>query len=143
MKNYITIFLIVCMTFMHSACSDELDLAPQNSITEELALTDTESIQSILVGAYDRLTDDDLYGGWFQMTSDLLGTNNDVNWAGTFTEPGDMWNKVMTTSNAQVEVTWTEAYKAINVANIILDNLDVIDDEDEKTRIEGEAKFIL
>ena len=142
MKTYITILMIGCMTFIHSACSSELDLAPRNSITEDLALTDTESIQSILVGAYDRLADDDLYGGWFQMTSDLLGTNNDVNWAGTFAEPGDMWNKVMTSNNFQVEVTWTEAYKAINVANIILANLDIIDDDDERARIEGEAKFI-
>lgn len=139
MKRYIAILIT---SLLISSCADELNLEPQNSITEDLALADADALQSVLVGAYDRMTDDDLYGGWFQMTSDLLGTNNDVNWAGTFTEPGDMWNKVMTSNNAQVEVTWTEGYEAINTTNIILAHLDVVEDDDERARMEGEAKFI-
>lgn len=142
MKNLKISILIAGMVFLQAACSDDLELAPQNSVTEEVALDSEEGVQSLLVGAYDRLADDDVLGGWIQMASDLIGTNNDVNWAGTFTDPGDMWNKNMTANNGQAEVTWTEAYETINVTNIILAHLDIVTDPDERARIEGEAKFI-
>jgi hypothetical protein len=141
MKKYNVLIVAACMALL-VGCASELDIEPKDSVTEEVALDSEEAIQSLLVGAYDRMADDDLYGGWFQMTSDLLGTNDDITWSGTFSDPRDIWNKTITTSNAQAEVTWTEAYEAINVANIILANLSVITDEDERARIEGEAKFI-
>jgi hypothetical protein len=142
MKRYNNLIAIACIVFSLIGCANELDIEPQDSVTEEIALDSEEAVQSLLVGAYDRMADDDLYGGWFQMTSDLLGTNNDITWSGTFQEPRDIWNKTITTNNAQAEVTWTEAYEAINVTNIILANLSVVSDEDERNRIEGEAKFI-
>jgi hypothetical protein len=142
MKTYKILFLFTYLALLQTRCADELDINPQNNVTEDVALENEEAVQSLLVGAYDLLGDDDLYGGWIQMTSDLLGTNNDINWLGTFTDPGQIWDKTITSANAQVEVTWTEAYETINVANTILDNLDVVTDEDERARIEGEAKFI-
>lgn len=123
-------------------CSQELDIEPNDSVTEDKAVDSEEAIQSLLVGAYDRMADDDVYGGWIQMTSDLLGTNYDITWNGTFSDPDDIWQKVIASSNGQAEVTWTEAYETINITNIILANLSIVSDADEKNRIEGEAKFI-
>lgn len=142
MKRYNNLIAITCIVFSFVGCASELDIEPKDSVTEDLALDSEESVQSLLVGAYDRMADDDLYGGWFQMTSDLLGTNNDINWSGTFQEPRDYWNKTITVNNSQAEETWTEAYEAINVTNVILANLSVVTDEDNRSRIEGEAKFI-
>ncbi|MBT1705221.1 RagB/SusD family nutrient uptake outer membrane protein [Chryseosolibacter indicus] len=141
MNTYKIFFLFACIVLLQVRCADELKIEPQTDVTEEVALDNEEAVQSLLVGAYDLLGDDDVYGGWIQMTSDLLGTNNDINWGGTFTDPDDLWLKVTTSANGQVEVTWTETYEVINVANTILANLGVVAD-DERARIEGEAKFI-
>jgi starch-binding outer membrane protein, SusD/RagB family len=142
MKTYKILFFFSCLVFLSVRCANELEIQPQTTVTQEVAIEDEEGVQSLLIGAYDLMGDDDVYGGWIQMTSDLLGTDNDINWAGTFSEPGDIWSKFITTNNGQVEVTWTEAYEVINVTNTILANLDVVTDEDERARIEGEAKFI-
>lgn len=131
-----------CLAAAITSCSDYLDIDPIDNISEEAAITDTESIQALLVGAYDRMSDNDVYGGWFQMTADLLGTDGDVNWNGTFVDPREIWSKGMTAANARASATWIEAYETINVANTVLANLDVVDDQDERDRIEGEAKFI-
>jgi starch-binding outer membrane protein, SusD/RagB family len=136
--NKIYRFLTVLL-FIVVATSCDLDIKPVDSITEEDAITDAASVQALLVGAYDRLSDDDLYGGWIQMNSDLLGTNFDLTWGGTFFDPRDIWQKVMTANNGQAEQTWTEAYETINVTNIILANLDIADND---PIIEGEARFI-
>ncbi|HEY9045709.1 MAG TPA: RagB/SusD family nutrient uptake outer membrane protein [Ohtaekwangia sp.] len=142
MKKNNILLTLSCIVLIVAGCSQELDIKPKDSVTEDQALDSPEAIQSLLVGAYDRMADDDVYGGWIQMTSDLLGTNFDITWNGTFSDPGDIWSKAMTSNNGQAEVTWTETYEAINVTNIVLANLDVVTDEDEKSRIEGEAKFI-
>ncbi|MDH4058180.1 MAG: RagB/SusD family nutrient uptake outer membrane protein [Cyclobacteriaceae bacterium] len=133
-NKFFTILLAV--TFITSC---DLDIKPVDSVVEEDALTDAASVQALLVGAYDRLSDENLYGGWIQMNSDLLGTNLDITWGGTFSEPDDIWQKVITVNNAQVELTWSKAYEAINVANIVLANLNLADNDPV---IEGEAKFI-
>jgi tetratricopeptide (TPR) repeat protein len=141
-KNYIIIFLMTCLVFLYAACSNELNIDPQNSTLADNAVTDAASVQSLLVAAYDAMGDDDLYGGWFQMTSDLLGTDGDISWNGTFTDPGDIYQKVITSRNGQAEATWGAAYYAINLTNLILENLDLISNAADKERIEGEAKFI-
>ncbi len=130
-------FAILFFTMLFMSC--ELDIKPVDSVVEDVALTDAASVKSLLIGGYDRLSDNDLYGGWFQMNSDLLGSNYDVSWGGTFFDPRDIWQKVMTSLNGQAETTWTEAYKTINVVNTVLANLEKADND---PIVEGEAKFI-
>jgi len=130
-------FIALSFTLILVSC--DLDIKPVDSVVPEDAITDAASVQALLVGGYDALSDDDLYGGWIQMTSDLLGTNFDLNWGGTFFDPRDIWQKVMTANNGQAEATWTDGYEAINIANTVLANLDKAGND---PMIEGEAKFI-
>ena len=45
--------------------------------------------------------------------------------------------------NGFIELLWTNHYATINQANLVLDNLDVVEsDEVERDRIEGEARFL-
>lgn len=137
MKSINKIISILFFIVLFTAC--DLDIKPVDSVVESDALTDEASVRALLVGAYDRLSDNDLYGGWYQMNSDLLGTNYDITWGGTFFDPRDIWQKVMTSVNGQAEATWTESYEAINVANTVLANLDKAGND---PGIEGEARFI-
>ena len=132
---------LVTLAFLFVRCDSELDIQPENVVVEEQALGSSEAIQGLVVGAYDQLSDNDLYGGWMQMTADLLGTNGDIRWAGTFLDPDEIYQKNMTAFNAQAEATWTEAYEAINICNTILDNLETVD-EGSRSQVEGDARFI-
>ena len=142
MKNLFIVCPLITLGVISTACNDELNVEPQNAVSEEVARNSPQYLEALVVGAYDRLADDDLYGGWIQMTADLLGTNNDLRWAGTFFDPRAMYRKEVEANNAQVEVTWTEAYEAINVCNEVLANLDRETDEALRAKYEGEAKFI-
>lgn len=130
--------VITFMLGLSTSC--DLDIKPVDSVIEDDALNDAKGLQALLIGAYDRLSDDDLYGGWIQMTSDLLGSNNDINWGGTFFDPRDMWRKEVTAFNAQLAATWTEAYETINVTNKVLSRLDLVGGPGGPE--EGGAKFI-
>ncbi|SDL12680.1 SusD family protein [Catalinimonas alkaloidigena] len=124
-----------------TGCGDKLNIEPQQSIDEGEALSTSENVQAVLVGAYDALGDGDLYGGQLMKDTDLLADDGEVFWSGTYIQPREFYVKSIQTNNANVESTYLAAYVAINIANNVLSALDVVD-EAERDRVEGEALFI-
>lgn len=124
-----------------TACSDQLNLEPFQSVSEEVALSSDATVKAVLVGAYDQLGDGDLYGGNNQRDGDLLGSNGEVLWVGTFNSPDEIARKQITTGNADAESTWIESYEAINIVNNVLSALAVVN-ADDRAQIEGESRFI-
>ena len=125
-----------------ASCSDELEPEPAQSISENVALSNPENIQAVLIGAYDELGVDDLFGGETLRNSELLAATDELLWAGTFNAPREMFNKNMNAVNGDASEVWLEGYQTINIANNILSALDVFTDQAEANRVEGEAKFI-
>lgn len=125
-----------------ASCSDELEPEPAQSISENVALSSPENIQAVLIGAYDELGVDDLFGGETLRNSELLAATDELLWAGTFNAPREMFNKNMNAVNNDAAEVWLEGYQTINITNNILSALDVFTDQSEADRVEGEAKFI-
>ena len=71
----------------------------------------------------------------------MLGANGEVRWEGTFNQPREIFNKSIFVNNSFVEGTWAAAYRAINVANNVLNALDVVNEAD-RDRVKGEALFL-
>lgn len=143
MKSYINrISLFVAALFITISCDDQLEILPEQSIKDNLALSSPENVQGVLVGAYDEVGVDDLFGGETQRNSELLADNGELLWAGTFNAPREMFNKAMQVVNADAREVWLEGYQTINMTNNILSALDVFTDANEAARVEGEAKFI-
>ncbi len=135
---------LILMVFIISSCDGLLNVDPQQSIDSEIALNTSDNVESVLIGAYDALSDDDLFGGEILYEPDLLAddnVNNEVQWTGTFEEPEQIWRKDIQIENAQVSQTWDAAYNAINLTNTVISALDVVN-EDIRGRVEGEARFI-
>ena len=63
-------------------------------------------------------------------------------WRGTFTSFQQVGRKTMNRDNGEAASLWTNAYLAINTANIVLDNLTVVTDADQKNQFEGEALWV-
>lgn len=135
--------LVAAGALAFTGCDGLLDLEPRQSITEERALETPQNVTGALVGAYDRVSDGDLYGGQLLMGPDLLAADNgEVVWTGTFAQPREFWSKSLLVDNSFVEDTWEDAYEVINIANNVLSALDVFEDADERDQIEGHARFL-
>lgn len=141
MKKQIYISTLCLGLMLSVACSDQLELQPAQSISQDLALENEDNILAVLIGAYDALSTGDLYGGSILRNSELLGGDDEVQWVGTFSGPREIFNKAILVNNSDVEEMWLDSYTVINICNNILDALDKIS-EDEKGRVEGEALFI-
>lgn len=124
-----------------TACEGELELQPAQDISEDIALDSDGNVKAVLVGAYDEMTVDDVFGGNALRNSELLGGDGEVRWVGTFEGPGDIFNKAMIAGNQDAQELWLESYQAINITNNVLSGLAVVD-EDDRATVEGEALFI-
>lgn len=140
--RFFSALMAVAVVLAATGCDSLLDLEPQQSISEDRALETPQNVEAALGGAYDAISDADLYGGQYMMSPDLLADDGEVNWTGTFSQPAEFWNKNLTVDNSFVQTQWTDAYDAINIANNVLSALDVFEDEDRRRRVEGEARFI-
>lgn len=139
LKIYISALAVALIMFQ--GCDGVLDVEPQQSVDSEDAVTTAEDVNSVLVGAYDAMGDGDLYGGWIQMTGDLLASEGNMSFVGTFFGPREIANKNQLYDNGQLTSTWIDAYNTINITNNVLANLDLLD-ASETARVEGEAKLI-
>jgi tetratricopeptide (TPR) repeat protein len=141
MKKYIyTIAIAVLLSL--GACNKQLDIKPTGTIDQTLAIRTSKDVQSTLVGTYNRMGNADLYGGGVFYEPDLLATQEIIDWNGTFQNLTEMVNQRMVNSNSSAEDTWLAAYVAINQTNNVLANLKLATNDDEKSRWEGEAKFL-
>ncbi|WP_335964723.1 RagB/SusD family nutrient uptake outer membrane protein [Galbibacter sp. PAP.153] len=140
--TYINRIILSLLTIVLISCADNLNLEPEQSLTPDAATGNEKNIQNILTGAYDLAGQGELYGGQIYLISELLANDGEIFWGGTFSQPGEFNRKRITTTNSFVADLWIEGYETINQANIVLDNLNVVTEDSDKNRMEGEAKFI-
>jgi starch-binding outer membrane protein, SusD/RagB family len=141
MKKILIYTLLTLTSVCWIGCGGQLDVEPANSIDESTALKTSADVEALLVGAYDALSDIDVYGGNIQMDAELLGDDGELFWDGTFVAPGEIWAKSMLITNNQAELTWLDSYRTINICNTVLANLATVT-ADRIERVEGEARFI-
>jgi len=124
-----------------SACDNKLDVAPTQTIDENVALSTSQDVKVTLTGAYDGLAGGNLYGGAFQFTGELLGDDREFVFGGTFASLDEIWRKTVTPGNAQTNPTWLNAYATINRTNNVLSALSIVAEAD-RGQVEAEARFI-
>jgi len=149
-KIYVKYMIVVLLTgFMFTSCDKYLDIEPRQQISAETAINTGEDVQLLLISAYEGIKgtfgtneSGELWGGGFNFASELLATTGDVSWVGSFEEQREYNRKAITTTNLMVRDDWIRGYEVINITNTVLGVLDVVEDADQRQRIEGEAKAI-
>ncbi len=150
MKKYIfrVIILINSGIFIVTGCQDNLEIAPAQNLTPDKALSSESDLVGVLIGAYDGLQRTSLYGGDIQMYSDIWANRYYLRFRGTFPSLLQIAS-VTTTSNFIipnndfVTNTWYNAYRTINICNVVLENLNLSNGDLRPTEsVEGEALFI-
>lgn len=138
-NKFLGCLLIVAASF--SACTKGLEKDPFASIPSEKALLTSSDVEAALVGAYNRLGDNSVYGGDMFVYSELMGDNDEISWSGTYQGMTQIFNKNIPVDNDFVEETWLTSYTTINTVNNVLNATDSVL-ELKRNRVEGEAKFI-
>ncbi len=139
MKSYIKVWILI--SIIGFSCGKQLDLLPQEDVDESVVLTSDANVKRALNGAYDGMSSEYLYGGNILLYAELLGSDEELRWAGTYNQPDEIWLKDILPTNSFITNTWLDAYEVINIANNILSAIDIVNEAD-RDRIKGEALFI-
>jgi hypothetical protein len=142
---------ILILTVVLGACAGELDLKPQQSLDESVAMSNDSNIKKALLGAYDGLSGynanlaapqfGSLWGGDTFLYSELLASDGEISWVGTFNQPREVFGKKMLTNNSYIRNNWTGGYYTINICNNIIESIANVLPADQN-RVRGEALFI-
>ncbi len=142
---------ILILAVVLASCADQLDLKPQQSLAETVAMNSDANIKKALLGAYDGLGGYNAnlaapnfgngFGGNAFLFSELLAADGEISWVGTFNQPREVAGKKILTNNTYVRNEWTGGYYTINICNNILESIDKVLTADQD-RVKGEALFI-
>lgn len=128
------------------ACNKKLDVSPRQSVDATVAIQTSSDLEAAVVGMYSLMGGGSLYGTDLLMNPEIQAsffpnTEQYCSWRGTFTGPQQVARKTMNRDNGVAAAFWTAGYRAINSANLVLENLAVAD-ADVKDQYEGEARFV-
>ena len=139
MKN---IFLILTSLFFCYSCAELDELAPNNAIPTQQAITDLASANAALNGVYDQLQAND-FDRWLALPQFF---SDEAEATGTFPSRLEFGNLNVTTSNTTMAAVFTDLYENINRANNVITLVPAVDDEnfstEDRTDIVAQAKFI-
>ncbi len=141
-KN-ITAALLISAALFTTACNKQIELIDPQGLPPAEAIANEANINKTLQGGYDAMSSSNMYGGNAQMFADLAASDGELSWVGTFNTYREVWGKSLLTTNPLMANTWTAGYRAINIANLVLANVDkVTSSAAAKDRVKGEALFI-
>lgn len=132
--------IVVLMTILMLSCSEEfLELNPQQSVANDLALTNLDDFKSSITAVYDYLSSSDYYGRYFILVPDVMSDdvkqNSQANRAKEFAEYD------ANVSDPIAREMWERMYEAINATNTLINSDVTVPDGvvDQRDHIIGEA----
>ncbi|HSV75942.1 MAG TPA: RagB/SusD family nutrient uptake outer membrane protein [Bacteroidales bacterium] len=142
-KNKILLLLVATAFMVNVSCTEWLETEPRHAIDGEIALNDMAGIEGAIIGMYDILQSGNYYGRDMFVAGDLLSDNAEITTSHTNRFPGHPTNVVGAGFGEDVTV-WTNAYRIINIANLILHHVgNVTDGTPERIRhARGQAYFM-
>ncbi|MGB5983054.1 MAG: RagB/SusD family nutrient uptake outer membrane protein [Nonlabens sp.] len=143
MKTYTNkIFTILVAAFMVASCDDPIELDPISDIGAETFYKDANEVDLAIIGTYASLHEKQLHE-W--VVTELRSDNTQLSFDNSQNANIPYRQLDQFVSNSLNEFTtayWRASYKTIGLANHVLENLDVVDDEDLVAQYEGEARFL-
>lgn len=132
---------LLAVSLLAVSCKKELELKNPQGLNPADALATDANIKKVLLGGYDAMSSSYMYGGDAQMSADLLASDGELSWVGTYNTYREIWGKNILTTNPVIANMWGAGYDAINIANSVLANISKVASADQN-RVKGEALFI-
>lgn len=133
-------YILTVITIALVGCEKKLELKNPQAIDAQDAFSTGEKVKKVLIGNYSTMGGAALFGGDVIWMSELMASDGDLNWVGTFPDPRQIWGKTILEANANVSRTYSLAYRVIFNANNIIANASVVDAA-ERPKVIAEAKF--
>ncbi|MDR1454462.1 MAG: RagB/SusD family nutrient uptake outer membrane protein [Tannerella sp.] len=138
------LFSAVVLMVPVCSCNDLLDTTSKTSLSSASVFDTPDRIEALVNGAYKSLKSADLYSGRLLHCNDLRGeeficlTENSLG-------GGYAWQQNLSSTTGEVNSIWSQAYRLINNANILIAGLSrsegILSDEAKKNYA-GEAHFL-
>lgn len=138
MQNIKYFFILLTFATLFSSCQDFLDEVPKSDASPENFYKTANHAESAVVGAYNALQRNGVYGHTQQyLTTDIIRN-------ATWNTNGGIGTYSFSSENTQViSVIWDEHFKGINEANAVITHIPNIDmDEDRRNTLVAEARFL-
>lgn len=137
--NHILLTTALCSVLM--AC-DVLDQEPQAEVSESVAVTNLKGATAAMAGMYNQLQDGNYYGRNFVLMGDVAADISQS--VGTWDFYREMDTYVTAPANRENAAMWTRAYRAVNIANTLIEAVPTLTDIPDATKnaILGQAYFI-
>lgn len=137
-RTYFLFFLI-----LFYSCSDYLEIVPDYKFPSELATSNLDSLQSITNGIFNQIQSGNIYGGGIISNSELLSDNWNSSPISSFSL-NQLRTRQMNSYNGEALGLWSDAYRAINMCNIVLHHLSEHEEQDinKANIIRGECLFV-
>ncbi|MBD8388385.1 RagB/SusD family nutrient uptake outer membrane protein [Dysgonomonas sp. BGC7] len=132
----------VSLSLFQVACDDFLDLSPTNAIPSTIAITNKETANAAIIGAYNSVQN---YYSSYYITLGTITADN-VSYNGTLSQYLQLDQNSISPDNIGTVTVYQTIYSAINSANSIIAAIGSVNDPlfttPEKNKILGEAYFI-
>ncbi|MDE3741653.1 RagB/SusD family nutrient uptake outer membrane protein [Maribacter polysaccharolyticus] len=139
MKKYNKILLLIMIGFFLSCSESFLEVSPQDSVSNDEALTSLEDLETSISGVYDEFQGAYYYGRYMLLIPDVMA--DDVKQNEQANRVVDFAQHVVSVDDSQASALWTGLYYTNNALNnIINSDIEVTEStQDEKDHIMGEA----
>lgn len=142
MKNNVLILILIATALL--SCNNDLELAPEDQSTQDVAFSNETLARGVLMGAYSAAQQDDVLNG----TSQLMGEwqSDNVDFVGSFPTFNDIKNYTTLADNVSINGVWDDSYETIGTANLVIKNVPNVDDSEftpeERANVIAQAKFL-
>ena len=132
------LLLLVAVLWLGS-CKELLNPRPIDLQTDAVSLNDAADVQPARVGMYSAFRN---IGTTMVIAGDATADN--LIHIGTFTEYRELTNKQITTANGQVSSLWAAVFRAVYLANFVLEKLPTVSGvrDTERKTVLAEARFL-
>jgi hypothetical protein len=143
---YNTTLAVLALTLLIVSCKRSfLDVPPQGKLTEELALTDPDAAEKLVISVYNTLYLQGTFGLKFLILGDVTSDNSDK--GSVESDPGFdgvfLDNFTYNPNTGIFNDVWNDNYRGITRANKAIDILNASTiDENTKKRLTGESRFL-
>lgn len=133
MKNKST-YLVLFLVSLLVSCDKKLDLSPENNLVESQLLEDRGTTERLIAGGFYTQ---------FLIERDALPIA-DLSTGNLYLATNTYYNGTVDPTSGLLARIWTEHYKAINIANVVINNLPKYAKFEESTQRQfiAEAKFL-
>lgn len=141
-KKLLAVFILMVSPLGFVSCDDDLDVEPESEITTEYFYSTAEEIGFAVTAVYNALHNmTDIEWMLTELRSDNTYMNVDSSSSSDITLRTLDRFEVLST-NEHVTEYYRSAYSLVALANRVLANLDVIEDQEVRDRFEGEVRFL-